>query len=373
MQAVTVQTIKKLWHTANDGSGSGLDADTLDGVQGSGYQTRLLQQSSRNIVLRTGSTAAGAGLFVEGSNDTFRFQLYGEGSNYGFLASEWGAWDIKKAPGGNMMLNNSDSNIVWHAGNDGSGSGLDADQVDGIEGANILNKQGVSYYQLNTWLQSTSTHGFYSPSSGAGTHFYPGDLGDYGSFRTTGRKGGWGGYSIEGRVVFMHNGSTASGIYNDVNNDWLFYAVNGDKTAMYHNGAEKIYTYASGGRITGNLLATSDVYAYYSDERLKDKTGKVENAIEKVKEIETFYYTHNEKAIELGYDGKDQQVGVSAQSVEAVMPEVVHLAPIDDDGEGNSVSGENYKTVNYGRLVPLLIEAIKEQQAQIEELKEKIK
>ena len=51
------------------------------------------------------------------------------------------------------------------------------------------------------------------------------------------------------------------------------------------------------------------------------------------------------------------------------MPEVVHLAPIDDDGEGNSVSGQDYKTVNYARLVPLLIESIKELRAEIEELK----
>ena len=47
----------------------------------------------------------------------------------------------------------------------------------------------------------------------------------------------------------------------------------------------------------------------------------------------------------------------------------MRLAPIDDDGEGNSVSGEDYKTVNYARLVPLLIEAIKELRAEIETLK----
>ena len=142
-----------------------------------------------------------------------------------------------------------------------------------------------------------------------------------------------------------------------------------DYSSLRYQGSEKGYTYASGFRVTGNLLATSDVYAYYSDERLKDKTGKIENALDKVDAIETFYYTHNDKAIELGYEGKDQQVGVSAQSVEAVMPEVVHLAPIDNDGEGNSISGEDYKTVQYEKLVPLLIEAIKELKAEIEELK----
>jgi hypothetical protein len=134
-----------------DGTGSGLDADLLDGVQGSGYQTRLLQQSGRNLVLATGSTAAG-GLFLENSSGQFIFQLYGDQSQYGFLSSEWASWDIKKTPGGNMVLNNSDSNIVWHAGNDGSGSGLDADLLDGQQG---------SYYAIESSRSSVPSTGNY--------------------------------------------------------------------------------------------------------------------------------------------------------------------------------------------------------------------
>lgn len=151
-----------VWTSANDGSGSGLDADTLDGVQGSGYQSRLLQQSSRNLVLATGTTGSG-GLFLESSSGQFIFQLYGTQSQYGFLGSEWGAWDIKKIPGGNMMLSNSDSNIVWHAGNDGSGSGLDADLLDGLqlhtgrnnEANKVVRTDGSGYIQAG-WINSTS-------------------------------------------------------------------------------------------------------------------------------------------------------------------------------------------------------------------------
>jgi len=194
--------------------------------------------------------------------------------------------------------------------------------------------------------------------------------GNYGSFQVSGgATGSYEGYSINGRAVFMHNNGSTTGLYDDVNNKWMFVGTHGAQTSMYHNGTQRIYTYASGGRITGNLLATSNVYAYYSDERLKDKTGKIENALDKVDAIETFYYTHNDTANELGYEGKDQQVGVSAQSVADVMPEVVHLAPIDNDGEGNSVTGENYQTVDYPRLVPLLLEAIKELRAEVEALK----
>jgi hypothetical protein len=62
--------------------------------------------------------------------------------------------------------------------------------------------------------------------------------------------------------------------------------------------------------------------------------------------------------------------GVIAQEIETVVPDAVCDAPFDRDIDGNSISGDEYKTVRYERLVPLLIEAIKEQQAQIDELKE---
>ena len=61
-------------------------------------------------------------------------------------------------------------------------------------------------------------------------------------------------------------------------------------------------------------------------------------------------------------------MGVSAQSVKAVMPECVGRAPIDDDGMGGSVSGEDYMTVKYERLVPLLLQSVKELTARVKEL-----
>ena len=53
------------------------------------------------------------------------------------------------------------------------------------------------------------------------------------------------------------------------------------------------------------------------------------------------------------------------------MPEVVKAAPFDLDENGNSKSGENYKTIQYEKLVPLLIEAIKELSNEINNLKNK--
>jgi hypothetical protein len=111
----------------------------------------------------------------------------------------------------------------------------------------------------------------------------------------------------------------------------------------------------------GEIRATNNVTAYYSDERLKTKVGNIENALDKVKQIETMVYHANETAVELGYDASIIEVGVTAQSVQRVMPQTVAPAPIDD----------KYLTVRYERLVPLLIEAIKELEAQVAELKAK--
>jgi len=111
----------------------------------------------------------------------------------------------------------------------------------------------------------------------------------------------------------------------------------------------------------GEIRATNNVTAFFSDERLKTKTGNIENALDKVCQIETLLYHANETAVALGYDASIQEVGVTAQSVQKVQPEIVVPAPIDD----------KYLTVRYEKLVPLLIEAIKELKAEVDALKGK--
>ncbi|AOC93729.1 hypothetical protein BB050_00575 [Flavobacterium anhuiense] len=128
--------------------------------------------------------------------------------------------------------------------------------------------------------------------------------------------------------------------------------------------------------VNNNITATGDVVAYYSDERLKTKKGNITNAIDKIKTLNGFYYKNNSLAKSFGYKSTDLQIGLSAQEVKAILPEVVTTAPFDrkitEDGNEISKSGENYLTVNYAKLVPLLVEAIKEQQAQIDFLLAKI-
>ena len=115
-------------------------------------------------------------------------------------------------------------------------------------------------------------------------------------------------------------------------------------------------TNASG--TTGEIRATNNITAYYSDIRLKNVVGYIENAIEKVKKLKGFYFKANDIAKVLGYDSDKVEVGVSAQDVLSVLPEIVKPAPVDS----------NYYTLDYSKLVPLLIEAIKEQESKIQGL-----
>jgi hypothetical protein len=121
-----------------------------------------------------------------------------------------------------------------------------------------------------------------------------------------------------------------------------------------------VNTAASG--TAGEIRATNNITAYYSDMRLKKYLGAIENPLEKLMSLKGFYYTGNEEAGKLGYNTETPEVGVSAQDVLEVLPEIVKPAPIDD----------KYYTLDYSRLVPLLIEAIKEQQNQINELKARL-
>ena len=121
-------------------------------------------------------------------------------------------------------------------------------------------------------------------------------------------------------------------------------------------------------QVAGTIGASGDITALYSDERLKTKTGALENALDKVCSLETFTYRNNELAQSFGFKDDYQRVGVSAQQVQKVLPEAVRPAPFDAENQ----SGQNYLTVQYEKLVPLLIEALKEERAARLALEEKL-
>ena len=106
--------------------------------------------------------------------------------------------------------------------------------------------------------------------------------------------------------------------------------------------------------VSGEIRATGDIIAFQSsDERLKDNKLVIENSLDKVGQIKGYEFDWNDK--QDSYEGHD--IGIIAQEVEKVVPEIVETR---EDG---------YKAVKYEKLVPILINAINELKAEIEELK----
>jgi hypothetical protein len=127
--------------------------------------------------------------------------------------------------------------------------------------------------------------------------------------------------------------------------------------------------------VIGNIISTGFITAYYSDERLKTFTSKVENPLEIIDNLNGYYYEPNKLAIDKGFS-YEKNIGLSAQEVQKVIPEIVKLAPFDTikdkNGDNISKSGENYLTICYEKMAPVFIEAIKELKKENQELKNEI-
>ena len=125
---------------------------------------------------------------------------------------------------------------------------------------------------------------------------------------------------------------------------------------------------------SGNASLTGTLTQSASDIRLKTNITKIENALEKINSLEGFTFNWNNISPLYDENVTTKEVGISAQAIVEVLPEVVSLAPFDissTDGK-SSKSGQNYLTVKYEKLVPLLIEGIKEQQVIINDLKSRL-
>ena len=131
-------------------------------------------------------------------------------------------------------------------------------------------------------------------------------------------------------------------------------SVNGESNLTFDN----VSLHVHGG--SRQIVCDGNIVAFNSDIRLKTAIQPIENAVAKTLKLNGFTYEHNEVAESIGYklDG-ERFAGVSAQDVQSVLPEAVKPAPADP----------NYLTVQYEKIVPLLIEAIKELKAEIDELK----
>jgi len=262
----------------------------------------------------TGLNAADKKLYSPADGDLEWMTNTGAGVR-GFAVSHQGTKIVYLNTSGNSYLN---------GGNVGIGTASPSQPLD-VNGAarvrgNIYNADGTQgYVQMNTGITTI-----------------PGYLAFYKADNTRVGYIGWQ-YDSVNLVLQVENGYTG-------------YVINSKLGVKVAPGSYDL-------QVAGTIGASGDITALYSDERLKTKTGTLENALDKVCSLETFTYRNNELAQSFGFKDDYQRVGVSAQQVQKVLPEAVRPAPFDAENQ----SGQNYLTVQYEKLVPLLIEALKEE------------
>jgi hypothetical protein len=203
------------------------------------------------------------------------------------------------------------------------------------------------------------------PQGDIGPRGNPGDQGNDGSDGADGSQGAQGDIGPRGNPGDQGNdGSDGADGSQGAQGDIGPRGPQGDQGAQGNDGAV-------GPR--GPQGADGDQDTNPSDMRLKEKIKVISNPIYKIKSLSGFTYNWNQLAVNKAGFKKDYRlVGVSANDIQKVLPEVVKLAPFDTNDEGKSISGENYLSVNYDKIVPLLIEGIKDQQKQIDSLKQEI-
>jgi hypothetical protein len=143
-------------------------------------------------------------------------------------------------------------------------------------------------------------------------------------------------------------------VYTGNSNDYIHYDTDVGMRFYTNSGEDMRLTDGGDLHVDANIIGYSTTI---SDQRLKGNINKIENALDKVMQINGYTFTYN-------HDGK-QSAGVIAQEVENIMPSAVQSTNLVFN-EDNDVE---FKTVQYDQLHGLLIEAIKELKAQIEELK----
>ena len=202
-----------------------------------------------------------------------------------------------------------------------------------------------------SWIPSAGSANF----AGTATNLAGGTAGQV-PYRTGPGQTSFFGEGTPGNVL-VSNGTSAPSYNNTLT------LVSVTSATSTQTGALQVY---GGVGIGGDLYVGRDIYglgeitAYYgatSDRRLKTNIGSINNGLAKVLTLDGIVYNWNELA---NKDLDVKEVGVIAQQIQAVLPEAVVER---EDG---------YLTVKYERIIPLLIEAIKELSAEVEELKKKI-
>lgn len=179
---------------------------------------------------------------------------------------------------------------------------------------------------------------------------------------------GWDGANGLPRIQIDNSDQGNLATTNWTNNGFNNLQNNINQKAPLNPGAGG-YLYAQGGQdatlgnlhSNGTLTVAGDIWAFFSDERLKENITSIKGALNKLHQITGVTYNHNELGSRLaGKPREKRYMGFLAGQVQKVAPEIVGPAPFDRDALGNSISGENYITLQYEKMAALVVEAVKE-------------
>jgi hypothetical protein len=262
-------------------------------------------------------------------NDNNQENWYFDGDN--FYSNGWGRiyatssnLHIDAGPGSGLYLN-------WYAGSSlyvGRGNSTARALFD-----------GNGLYLYDGWLRPHGDAGLYFQDGGTGLTRVQADVGygssgQYGSVSTYGSVGGWEGYSLMGRYVWMANGNDV-GLYNDVDNYW-YMLINRNLT---NNGY--IFYNSYDGHVNMRIQHTNghnyasydgdNNWDFYSDRRLKEHIEKEGNILERLLKLDVVNYdfiehelTEAQKEKGIVFEKrKDKEIGFIAQDVEQYFPSLV--------------------------------------------------
>lgn len=335
-----------LWGSGNDGSGSGLDADTLDGTQLSAIYTNSSVANTSVTKLYENTTITYGGSYLQwtdlsgtggaGTNgnapgnpfsDWHHHLIMNHGNSGGYYVDQAFSFHSNRV----HFRRNQNGSLsswyeFWHTGNDGSGSGLDADTLDGV--------------QLDKFLQDNGSQGdFRNQTDGSVGNLYLGHTptsGTGSAYIITQKQTNVG---QPGAIIFYISPASTT---NTTTSTHLMHKFEADGDA-HHDGDVIAYSTTTG-----------------SDRKLKENIRDLEGSLDKTLKLRG-----------VKFDWKDEnkandQLGFIAQEVEEILPEVVK------EVETLTKEDETHLTVNYPAVVPLLVEAIKEQQSIINRLEERL-
>ena len=210
---------------------------------------------------------------------------------------------------------------------------------------------GSNYSYQYRWNNLTGYHGIYSGINNA--HFYP-NPNSYGSWRVIGSRNGWGGLQFDNNICLMMN-YTEHGFYS-TSFGWRLY-------------------------LNGSVYSRGNVVAYWSDQRLKENITEIKGeGLETIMKLKPSRFNWKKQAEELTggvIKHGQEEVAVIAQETQEVIPNAVEInmagkggKPIYDD-DGNEL--KDYLTVNYDKITPYLIQAIKDLKAEVDDLREELR